>query len=299
MKKLILLFLSSLLANAQIKGVVKDSLTGEPIQFVNIYASNNKVFNSDSKGNFVLEENIKGKAIFQLFGYQSKSCELSDNMEIKLIPIENQIKEVIIKREKQKIEKEIDIFESYGFRYHNNNHGCAILLKRDSLNKNCNFLKKIKFHTDSNIDKAKLKISFLNNSKFHSIEQNEIVHDTIIEVKKGARSNLLDLSNTNIQIPDEGLFICFENLLIEENKYFFETTGRMPNGEKKTFKSMSYEPEISLVPSNQFTVYYRRFSTWEKAKKVIIENPNSYEMLLMKKYHEKILTPSVKITLTN
>ena len=29
------------------------------------------------------------------------------------------------------------------------------------------------------------------------------------------------MSSFNIEIPEDGLFLCFENLLIEENKYVF------------------------------------------------------------------------------
>jgi hypothetical protein len=38
---------------------------------------------------------------------------------------------------------------------------------------------------------------------------------------------------------------------------------------------------------------------WIKASKQILDKPKSYENLLMRKYHDKYLMPSMKIILTN
>lgn len=299
MKKFILLFLFTISATAQIKGVVKDSITKQPIAYVNVFTDENKSFNSELNGMFSLDVKPKSKLTFQVFGYYTKSIIAENNLEIYLRPRETQIEEVLVIGKKNSVENEIDIYESSGFRYHNFNNGCAILLKRDALKSTCNFLKKIKFHTDSKIENSKIKFFILNSSKNNTLGETKIFGDSIISVKKGSNSNVIDLSNFNIQIPDEGVFLCLENLLIEENKYFFERTVKMPNGEKRTFKQMKYQPEISLVPSDKFLVLYRRYDTWENAQKIMLENPKSYENLLMKKYHNKFLTPSIKITLTN
>jgi hypothetical protein len=299
MKQLILLFLFTISATAQIKGVVKDSITKEPIAYVKIFSEEKTEYNSETNGLYTINSKLNSKLTFQAFGYYSKTISAENNMEVFLTPKENQIEEVIISSKINKISKEIDIYESSGFRYHNINHGCAILLKNDSTNTNCKFIKKIKFHTNSKIENAKLKFFILNTSKNTSLGETKIFGDTIISIKKGSNGNIIDLSSFNIQIPDEGVFLCLENLLIEENKYFFETTGRMPNGEKRTFKQMKYQPEISLVPSDKFLVLFRRFDVWNEASKIMLENPKSYENLLMRKYHNKYLTPSVKITLSN
>lgn len=299
MKKLILLFLFTISATAQIKGVVKDSITKEPIAYVNIFTKEKGTFTSETNGTFNINSKLDSKLTFQIFGYKSKTIIAKNDLEILLQPKTNEIQEVIIETRKNKQLKEIDLYESSGFRYHNHNFGCAVLLKNDSTNNNCKFINKIKFHTDSEIADAKLKFTILGCSEKNNPDDFQIFMDTIISVKKGKHGNEINLSKFNITIPKNGVFICFEKLLIEENKYHFEITGKMPNGEKKTFKSMSYEPEISLVPSTELLVFYRISDSWFEAQKIMLENPKSYENLLMRKYHDKFLTPSIKITLSN
>lgn len=299
MKKIILLFLFTISVSAQIKGVVKDSLTGEPIAYVNIFSEEKKVFNSEANGVFTIDQKIDSKLTFQIFGYKSKTILAKNNLEVLLQPKNNEIQEVVIESRKNKLTKEIGLYETSGFRYRNYNFGCAVLLKKDSTNKACKFINKIKIHTQSEIDGAKLKFTILGCSETNNPIDSEVFHDTIIAVKKGKNGNEIDLSKYNIIIPEKGVFICFENLFIEENKYYFDAPWRSPEGEKKIVKRMSYEPEISLVPSTELLVYYRIAETWFAAQKIMLDNPKSYENLLMRKYHDKFLTPSIKITLSN
>lgn len=299
MKNYILLFLFTISASAQIKGEVRDSITKEPIAYVNIFTEEKEVFNTEANGIFNINKKLDTKITFQMLGYKSKTILAKNDLEVLLQPNITEIQEVLIESRKNKLFKVIDLYESNGFRFHNGNHGCAILLKNDSTNTACKFINKIKFHTQSEIDGAKLRFVILGCGESNNPIDSEVFHDTIISVKKGNNGNEIDLSNLNISIPENGIFICFENLYIEENKYYYERTAKMPNGEKKTYKSMSYEPEISLVPSTELLVYYRRIDKWEAAKKIMLDNPKSYENLLMRKYHNKYLTPSIKLTLTN
>lgn len=68
----------------------------------------------------------------------------------------------------------------------------------------------------------------------------------IVTVKKGKRNTTLDLKDKNIIIPKSGLFIAFEWMIIEENKYTYEYTlneendksiGGLPELKKKFIKT--------------------------------------------------------------
>lgn len=299
MKKFILLFLFTISATAQIKGVVRDSITKEPIAYVSIFTDEKHAFQTEQNGSFTIDVKQNSKLTFHVFGYQSRTVQVSNNLEVFLKPKETEIEEIQVIGKKNSIQKEIDIYESSGFRYHNYHQGYAILIKNDSSTKPCTFLSKIKFHTYSNINNSKLKMYVLNALPTSTIGEIKIFGDSIITVKKGHNGNEIDVSKFNIQIPQEGIFLCFENLLIDENKYYYQTTGRMSTGEKKTIKQTKYEPEISVVPSDKFIVFNKRLESWEKAQKIMLDHPKSYENLLMRKYHNKYLTPSIKITLTN
>lgn len=63
---------------------------------------------------------------------------------------------------------------------------------------------------------------------------------------------------------------------------------------------MSIEPELCFVPEENDIVWYSIINgNWIKSKKQILQNPKSYENLLMRKYHDKYLAPSLKLILTN
>jgi hypothetical protein len=66
--------------------------------------------------------------------------------------------------------------------------------------------------------------------------------DIIVKVKKGKKVNIIDVSEHKIKIPENGLFIGYEFLLIEENKYFFEF--KTENNNKQGY--YSYSPDLVI-----------------------------------------------------
>jgi hypothetical protein len=63
---------------------------------------------------------------------------------------------------------------------------------------------------------------------------------------------------------------------------------------------MSIEPELCFVPEEKDIVWQSSINgSWKKTSKQILDKPKSYENLLMRKYHDKYLIPSMLITLTN
>ena len=63
---------------------------------------------------------------------------------------------------------------------------------------------------------------------------------------------------------------------------------------------MSIEPELCFIPIEYDIIWQSTINgNWTKSKKHILKDPKSYENLLMRKYHDKYLAPSMTITLTN
>ncbi len=61
--------------SAQIRGVVKDSITGEPIPFVNIWVENETVgTTSESNGSFSLDIKEEKMLVFSALGYEVKKA---------------------------------------------------------------------------------------------------------------------------------------------------------------------------------------------------------------------------------
>ena len=76
-KRLIWIFLIvSQFALSQIKGVVKDSISGEPIPYVNIWVENETIgTTSEENGTFVLATSSDKNIVFSILGYDKKTLK--------------------------------------------------------------------------------------------------------------------------------------------------------------------------------------------------------------------------------
>jgi hypothetical protein len=122
----------------------------------------------------------------------------------------------------------------------------------------------------------------------------------LVDIKKGNKKNIKDVSSLNIKIPEKGFYIVLEKLLIEENKYSFKVNYKNQSGQNNNYRTFTYQPNFAYLPSEDNNILYANNTlNWTKHDKVKIKNPKSYENLLMRKYHDKYLVPSLEITLTN
>lgn len=286
--------------SAQIRGVVKDSITGEPIPYVNIWVENETVgTTSESNGSFSLDIKEEKMLVFSALGYEVKKA--SSKSEVILLKSKVfELKEVVIEQPKFNKEIEVGNYETSGFRIGLGNINSAVYFKPYDEMITHPFLKKIKFLTKSDIEKAKIRIKILSINADNSPGESLIDEEIIVSVKKGKNKNTIDLSGYRFKIPLNGFFISFEKLLIEENKYYTEHTYKDHQGNKITQKSMSIEPELCFIPIEYDIIWQSTINgNWTKSKKHILKDPKSYENLLMRKYHDKYLAPSMTITLTN
>ncbi|MBY0486695.1 MAG: carboxypeptidase-like regulatory domain-containing protein [Flavobacteriaceae bacterium] len=295
-----LLFLITCSLTAQVKGIVVDQ-NDTPIPYVNIWVEGENIgTTSEVDGSFNLDSKNKEKnLIFSAIGYKKEIRPFKEK-----IVLEKEIyklDEVLISSLKQTKEIEIGYYESSGFRYHMDYFVNAIYFNTSKEEREkCPFIKEIKFKTLSKNKNAKIRIYFVEVSKDGSPSENLLSEEVILEVKKGNSKNIIDLSKIKIAIPENGFFIVFEKLKIEQNKYFEEYNYKDKNGKKTSSKGLKYEPEIPLVPVTEEVGWNKRSSDrWEKSIKTNIQNPDSFQNFLMKKYHDKYLVPSVNITLTN
>lgn len=109
--KIIVIFLSILfsdLAVAQIKGIVTDSLTNEPLPYISVFYEGKGVGSiTDLDGNFKVETH-KGwnKLTFSAVGYATKVVTIvpgvTKQLNVKLAPSDIQLQEIVIKPKKEK-----------------------------------------------------------------------------------------------------------------------------------------------------------------------------------------------------
>ena len=243
----------------------------------------------------------KKNLIFSALGFETKIIEATEVEKVVLKSVNIKLEEVEIKRSFLKQQKEIGYYDSWGFRWHENYFVNAIFFNiTEEERNNYPFLKEIKFRTLSEIKNAVIRIYLVAVNKDGSPSENTLSDELIIEVKKGNTKNIIDFTKMKITIPESGFFIVFEKLLVEQNKHFEEYTFKDKNGNKIKRKGMSYQPEIALVPVKEAVGWNKRYNDkWQKSAKNILKNPNSYENLLMKRYHDKYIVPAVNLTITN
>lgn len=301
-KRWLLFLLIGFSLAAQVKGIVVDE-NGKPIPYVNIWFENGSIVStSEEDGRFRIEENDQSKNfIFSAIGFETKTINITEVEKVVLKLSEIKLEEVVVEKKPLNQKKEIGYYESNGFRYHMGYFVDAIFFNLSEVEKEkYTFINEVKFKSLSENENAKIRIYFVERNEDGSPSKKFLSDEIILEVKKGNRKNVVDLSSKKITIPENGFFIVFEKLKIDQNKYYKEYVYKYKNGKTKTIKSLYYQPEIPLVPvQNDVGWNKRNNNNWEKSQKTIIKNPKSFENILMKKYHDKYLVPSVNITLTN
>ncbi len=219
---LLVLMLFTFSVSAQINGVVKDSLTGKPIPYVNIWVENENIGStSEENGTFFINIASNGKKlIFSTLGYEKKTINASQAAEVNLKPAAYLLNEVVIS--KSIGTKTVEIGKYKNEMYQAFDNGPKIDTKFFPYlpsYKKTKYIKQVTIYTDSRIEDAIIKIHFYNvdSNGFPAIEL--LDKDFVVTVKKGTRINRFDLSDFYLKFPKNGLFVGFEKLLIEKNKF--------------------------------------------------------------------------------
>jgi hypothetical protein len=220
-KRLWFLFvLFSFSVSAQIKGVIKDSISGKPISYVNIWVQNENIgSSSEENGEFYINANQSKTLIFSALGYEKKIVKASSASVVILKPTSYQLDELVIaKRFETKI---IEIGKTKTPIYQAFDNGPRIDVKYFpylAKYKSTRYIKQVAIETDSKIDNATVKIHFykVGDNGFPSEEL--LTKDLVVTVKKGAVKNFYNLVDLNLKMPKKGIFVGFEKLIIEKNK---------------------------------------------------------------------------------
>lgn len=287
-KRLFFIFLFvSQFAFSQIRGVVKDSISGEPIPFVNIWVENETIVTtSEPNGSFSLDLKEEKVLVFSALGYEVKKASSKTDI-ILLKPKVFELKEVVVSIPKKT--KEIQNGVSKKRFYLPENQVIPwILAKKFNLeekNQDLNFVKEIHFFTKSQVDHGIFRARIFEVNSDGMPGEDLVSDEIIVEVKKGKSKTTINVSKYNIQIPKEGIVVGFESLFINRNKYNQKASV---NGTKKTVYIVNYGPHIEYCMDSNETSYVFRSSRWIKQTRT--------------KYNDKetrSFAPAITLTLTN
>ena len=219
--RLIWIFLIvSQFAFSQIRGVVKDSISGEPIPFVNIWVENETIgTTSEADGTFFLEASKEKNIVISVLGYERKILKGTAISIVQLKPMTYDLAEVVILNKKQS--KIIEIGDIKNAIFQSFDNGPKIEAKffpyQASYSKT-KFIKEVTIFTDSRIDDATIKLHFYSVDENGSPGKELLTKDYIVTLKKGIIKHRFVISQFDLIFPEKGMFVAYEKLLIESNK---------------------------------------------------------------------------------
>lgn len=237
MKNLLyILLLASFSISAQVKGVVKDSISGQPIPYVNIAVENENIgATTEENGSFIINTKPNKNLIFSALGFKKITVKAANNMEVKLQTEELQLDEVVISKKLET--KEIEIGKTKNATYQAFENGPKLDTKffpyLPSYSKT-KYIKKVSLFTDSKIETATVKVHFYAVDANGFPGEELLEKDFIVTVKSGTKKFLINVADFNLRMPKTGIFVGFEKLLIEKNKVEKTTFDANTNTTKTT-----------------------------------------------------------------
>lgn len=275
---------------AQTKGVVKDSLTGNPIAYVSIWVENENIgTTSEENGEYQIGTNDKNKnLIFSALGYQKKTVKVSESQIVLLSPSTFELDEVTINNKKEKKQLEIGKTKNaIAEAFDNGPRMDAKFFPYYPQYKKTRWIQKAVILTDSRIDDATIKLHLYDVDE-NGFPGNELLSkDYIVTIKKGVTKNEIDLSDFNLEMPKTGIFVVFEKLLIKKNRV--EKTIKDFNTNTTKIQT-TYAPLVLYNAVERDFLYSFSGGRWLKRTR---EEMNPFSV------SKTIYEPSVTLILTN
>lgn len=301
MKKIawVLFFVSTSLVAQTVtfKGTVLDKITKEPVVYANIsFLKIKKGISSTEKGTFELDitpKDLNRKVHISCLNYQDTIVLAKDlqNKTIYLNPKPYELDEITIT---QKLDKEL-VIDKYKRRDIKTSFGSSkgnpwIITKffdyKDAYEETP-YLKDVTVYFGSLLmrKKGKFRIRMYAVDTTNNKPGEDILTDNLVVTMKKVNGKIkVDLSDYDIEIPKEGLYIGIERLEIPYN--FNEYTYTI-EGSKKKYKAISIAPSIGATLTKD-TIYIYQLGKWRK-----FYFPG-------KKYYDGYnIEPAISLTLSN
>jgi len=286
---LVLIFLTCFSITAQIKGYVVDD-ENQPIPYVNIWVENENIgTTSEDNGSFSIYVEDQNKVlVLSALGFDIKKVKVSEAEKVVLKRIIFQLDEVVISKSRSTVEVKIGNSKNINSSHLSGTKPWIFAKRFNYINdfSKTPFIKNIIIFTKNEIKNSTFKVRIFGVDKEGGPGLDLLKEDIIVKVKKGKRENIIDLTNYNLLMLKNGIFIAFESMIIESNKFEFEYKER---NSKKTKAQVSYAPNIMCNVVELENTFEYNGGKWIQRKKSDSENI----------YKNKVIEPAINLTLTN
>ncbi len=247
MKYIFIFFLINFSLSAQLKGVVVDE-NNAAIPFVNIWVESENIgTTSDENGKFELNIKEEKNIIFSALGFEKEMITSSKTVKVVLIQKVYELNDVVVELPKNSEEiiigdyKDIKLNSGVTNSGQENVHIWGKFINLNQKTEKHPFVKSIQFKTRSSLKNAIMRLRIFSVSIDGDAESDRIESDILVNIKKGTKDNVVDLSKYRIKIPKEGIIFGFEYLKLEQNKKEYSYTEQGSTIKHKAFK---YEPSV-------------------------------------------------------
>lgn len=291
-KLFLLLFVTSQVFSQKVsfKGKLLDAKTKEPVVYANIsFLESTKGISTTEDGSFHMyldQKHLKGKIHISCLNYKDTivNAVLINNQTLLMQPKQNTLEEVVLTKRinrtfhRDKIKKQVYGVHSAGMRM------MAKYFPKDKKNKYCNFIASVTIYFSKRHNKkSKFRVRLFNKDAITGLPKDDLLNVNLpITIKEKQLKVSVDLSNYNIEMPKDGLFIAFEKLFIPFNEY-----GKK---QAESNNDVLYAPVIGFTKYKykkpKERTYYYVNGNWRKSEL------NSLQRF--KKY-----APAISLTLTN
>lgn len=172
-----------------------------------------------------------------------------------------QLNDIVIETPKNKVLNEIGNSKRENFRHFASKHPAVLTKFFEYKNdyQQTKFIKNVILFTDSEIKNAtfSLRVFYADQNGAPSLDAVE--ENIIVNVKKGRKKNIIDILQYKIKMPKEGIYIGFEWLMIDMNKFEFKSYQK---NDKKM--NVRFEPSLELNAVDKDFTYNFVGGSWQK-----------------------------------
>lgn len=283
MNKIVLIFLVIYTTTAaQIKATVIDSITREPVPYVNIWVEGEDIgTTSDENGRFELNIDKFKSLHFSAVGYVNKQITYGNLTAIVSIhPSITVLEEVVITKGKRIKERIINPIEeaapnNYFIKHDTLPTMLGLIVPYEPEYESTPYITKLRFVASSHSKRGMFNVRIYTMSEEGTPKEILNSKNLLIKTKKGRQIVEVDLSGANLKIPEDGIVIAAEWLVTKKNRYKVVKNMYDENGEplhEKDWKTYyGYGPDIGVFhrPEGESYWFYRqgkwenRTSTWD------------------------------------
>jgi hypothetical protein len=249
-----LCLLFSFTTYGQTKGIVTDQATGKPVAFANIWVENENLGTTSSeRGEFRFTQvGLSGKTlVVSCLGYEKARIVIAGPvLQIVLVPSAVALSEVTVRKNAKRTKRVINALDNntqYSFGSNGTPWIVAQYIPYTANFAATPFLDEVALITMNNLKKATFRIHLLRVGEKGEPTTSLLKTPLLVQAPQGIKTVRLDLSQYDLQMPAQGLFIAFEWLILKQNRY--EPTDP-ETGEKLGPARISYEPSIRTYAPN-------------------------------------------------